>query len=153
MKSLMLAFLAFAMLNTSAFAQAQRTKDQKEITALVQMLRDGLVKRTPALMGKALSEDVVFVSPSGHYLNTKEAVVAYHVEALKMIPEGFEFRVKVTDIQFIHPDVAIAHVTGLDKTPQGKELASQEGGITAIRKNGSWKIAHFGVTPVAPPQG
>lgn len=152
MKSLMLAFLAFAMLNTSALAQAQRTKDQKEIKALVQMLKDGLVKRTPTLMGEALSEDVVFISPAGHYLKTKEAVVAYHEEALKMIPVGYDFSVKVTDIQFIRPDVAIAHLTGLDKTPKG-EVASEEGGITVIRKNGSWKIVHFGVTPIAPPQG
>lgn len=152
MKSRMLLFAVLVFSGSVLMAQSNLSKDEIEIKGLVQSLADGLIKKQPAMMGEVLADNVLFITPSGVLLNTKEEVVAYHVEAVKMIPPSFTFTVNVDRVHFIRPDLAIAHIKGEGSMEMnGQKIEDIESaGITAMKVDGAWKIIHFGSTRIMP---
>ncbi|PHN07874.1 SgcJ/EcaC family oxidoreductase [Flavilitoribacter nigricans] len=152
MKTKLFFFLALVAFSNAVMAQAEMSTDEAEIKTLVQTLVNGLLKKNAELMGTSLADDVVFITPGGHLLNSRQEVVSFHEQALKMMPPNYTFSVEVKDVQFVRPDLAIARISGSGSFEmEGKKMMDvQHAGITAIKENGSWKIIHFGATPVQP---
>lgn len=150
MKSRMLFLFALVLIGNTVFGQAAMSNDEAEVKSLVQNLVDGLIKKQAAMMGESLADEVVFITPSGHLLKSKTEVVAFHEQALKMMPPKYQFAVTVENVHFIRPDLATAQIIGKGSFEMNGNsiLDEQSGGITAIKEDGYWKIVHFGATPV-----
>lgn len=129
------------------FSRLPDSSDEAQILGLVQTLRDSLIHKQARMLAEALAEHFVLVLPAGPCLQTKQEVIAYHEQLFPLLPPLHSLDVKVKDITFVRPDVAIARLLGTDVFEMnGHKIQSEEiGGMTAVVEKGFWKIAHLGV--------
>jgi len=88
------------------------TGDREAIEAVAANWQDGWNRHDAAALASLLAEDVDFVTvlgPQG-WLKGRKEFQPYHAEIHKVFFKESVWRVKETNVRFVRPDVAIAHV-------------------------------------------
>lgn len=100
--------------------------------------------------------NATFVSRFGHYWRGREEIVARHTEIHTTIYKECSIANDVQDVDFIHDDVAVVHLSSHVSVgrfmPTGPREFSVEFSYVATRGGGEWRIRAAHNAAVADPQ-
>ena len=130
-------------------AQNTRNVDEVAIRQNVQQLETGWNTKSGAAFAKPFAEDADYVVINGMYLKGRTAIETAHQHIFDTIFKDTTVTLKVKQIRFLRPDVAVVHVEGHRNGPT-KELV-QDALVTLVmtKEKGSWTVAAFQNTEVA----
>jgi uncharacterized protein (TIGR02246 family) len=132
---------------------AARRSDAEQIRGLYNQLMDGWNHGSAEAFAAPFVEDCEFIPFDGARFNARHELIAFHEELFKTHLKGTRLVGDVTDIRFLADDVAVMHATG-GTIAKGKTAPSPERDsiqtLTAIRKDGVWRLVTFQNTRVRP---
>lgn len=161
MKSLLLSTVIAALLAGPAFTQSADQKKKgagnADLTQLLMTLTrqedEAEMKRDTATVGRLLADDFVITTPSGTKVTKAE-----YLKAVQQ-PQDPDHAVKgyaYEDFEVHrHGDTAVANyvLTMPRQDRTGKETAERlRPTMVLVRKNGSWRVVTFCVTPIQDPK-
>jgi uncharacterized protein (TIGR02246 family) len=118
--------------------------DLDAIRQIVQDVQDGFNTNDPELMVKHFTEDAWILNPFGQRTVGRDAILDFSRTAL----EGFlkdEFAAyEVRDVQFVHPDLALAFKEAWATDAEGARFRAtpdMASIYTLVREGGTWRIA------------
>lgn len=130
-------------------AQNSPNVDEVAIRQNVKQLETGWNTKSGAVFAKPFAEDADYVVINGMYLKGRTAIEAAHQRIFDTIFKDTTVALKVKQIRFLRPDVAVVHVEGHRDGPT-RELV-QDALVTLVmtKENGAWTVAAFQNTAVA----
>ena len=130
------------------YAQNNLTADETAIRDNVQQLENGWNKKSGAVFAKPFAEDADYVVINGMYFKGRTQIVTAHQQIFDTIFKETTLTLKVRQIRFLRPDVAVVHVNGHRDGPT-KELV-QDALLTLVmtKEKEVWTIAAFQNTAV-----
>lgn len=130
-------------------AQNSPNVDEVAIRQNVKQLETGWNTKSGAVFAKPFAEDADYVVINGMYLKGRTAIEAAHQRIFDTIFKDTTVALKVKQIRFLRPDVAVVHVEGHRDGPT-RELV-QDALVTMVmtKENGAWTVAAFQNTAVA----
>lgn len=130
-------------------AQNSPNVDEVAIRQNVKQLETGWNTKSGAVFAKPFAEDADYVVVNGMYLKGRTAIEAAHQRIFDTIFKDTTVALKVKQIRFLRPDVAVVHVEGHRDGPT-RELV-QDALVTLVmtKENGAWTVAAFQNTAVA----
>ena len=130
-------------------AQNTRNIDEVAIRQNVQQLETGWNTKSGAVFAKPFAEDADYVVINGMYLKGRTAIETTHQQIFDTIFKDTTVALKVKQIRFLRPDVAVVHVEGHRDGPT-KELV-QDALVTLVmtKEKGGWTVAAFQNTAVS----
>jgi len=131
------------------YAQNNLTADETAIRDNVQQLENGWNKKSGAVFARPFAEDADYVVINGMYFKGRTAIETAHQQIFDTIFKETTLTLKVRQIRFLRPDVAVVHVNGHRDGPT-KELV-QDALLTLVmtKEKEVWTIAAFQNTAVA----
>lgn len=129
-------------------AQNSPNVDEVAIRQNVKQLETGWNTKSGAVFAKPFAEDADYVVINGMYLKGRTAIEAAHQRIFDTIFKDTTVALKVKQIRFLRPDVAMVHVEGHRDGPT-RELV-QDALLTLVmtKENGAWTVAAFQNTAV-----
>ena len=130
------------------YAQNNLTADETEIRDNVQQLENGWNKKSGAVFAKPFAEDADYVVINGMYFKGRTQIETAHQQIFDTIFKETTLTLKVRQIRFLRPDVAVVHVNG-HRDGQTKELV-QDALLTLVmtKEKEVWTVAAFQNTAV-----
>jgi len=130
------------------YAQNNLTADETAIRDNVQQLETGWNKKSGAVFAKPFAEDADYVVINGMYFKGRTQIETAHQQIFDTIFKETTLTLKVRQIRFLRPDVAVVHVNGHRDGPT-KELV-QDALLTLVmtKEKEVWTIAAFQNTAV-----
>ena len=154
------AFLLVASCALAAGAQeskpdAARAADEAAIRENVKSMETGWNTKSGATFAKPFADDADYVIINGMHIQGKPAIDKGHQQIFDTIYKQTSLALSVKRIRFLRPDVALVHVGGRMKMPEGAGFREHEAIISMVmlKDAGGWKIASFQNTQVQPPPG
>ena len=143
-----LMFLFFAMIQP-VYGQNDRAADEAAIRDNVKQMETGWNTKNGALFARPFAEDADYVVINGRFLKGRDEIAKTHQQIFDTIFKDTKIALKITQVRFIRPDVAVVHASGHRDGPT-KELI-QNATMTLIMTKGQpgWTIAAFQNTAVA----
>ena len=134
------------------YAQNHLTADETAIRDNVKQLETGWNKKSGAIFAKPFAEDADYVVINGMYFKGRTQIETAHQQIFDTIFKQTTLTLKVRQIRFLRPDVAVVHVNGHRDAPT-KELV-QDALLTLVmtKEKEVWTIAAFQNTVVMPRQ-
>jgi uncharacterized protein (TIGR02246 family) len=131
------------------YAQNNLTADETALRDNVQQLENGWNKKSGAVFARPFAEDADYVVINGMYFKGRTAIETAHQQIFDTIFKETTLTLKVRQIRFLRPDVAVVHVNGHRDGPT-KELV-QDALLTLVmtKEKEVWTIAAFQNTAVA----
>ena len=128
--------------------QNNQSADEAAIRANVKQLETGWNAKSGALFAKPFAEDADYVVINGMYFKGRTAIETAHQQIFDTIFKETTLTLKVRQIRFLRPDVAVVHVNGHRDGPT-KELV-QDALLTLVmtKEKEVWTIAAFQNTAV-----
>ena len=130
-------------------AQNTRNVDEVAIRQNVQQLETGWNTKSGAVFAKPFAEDADYVVINGMYLKGRTVIETTHQHIFDTVFKDTTLALKVKQIRFLRPDVAVVHVEAHRDGPT-KELV-QDAFLTLVmtKEKGSWTVAAFQNTAVS----
>lgn len=131
------------------YAQNNLTADETAIRDNVSQLETGWNKKSGAVFAKPFAEDADYVVINGMYFKGRTAIETAHQQIFDTVFKETTITLKIRQIRFLRPDVAVVHVNGHRDGPT-KELV-QDALLTLVmtKEKEVWTIAAFQNTAVA----
>ena len=131
------------------------TEDESTVRAIVSEFANTWNRHDMKTMHDLDTEDVEWINVTGNYWRGKPAVYKGHDIIHRTIFAKTSMSVKKTEVRSIAPNVAVVVATmtfGPVITPTGQELPELKtrGSFTMVKREGTWRIAHFQNTVVDP---
>ena len=122
--------------------------DEAAIRGNVKQLETAWNTKSGALFAKPFAEDADYVVINGMYIKGRTAIETTHQQIFDTIFKDTTITLKVKQIRFLRPDVAVVHVEG-HRTGPTKEL-EQDAMLTLVmtKEKEGWTIAAFQNTAV-----
>ena len=140
----------FLLAFSSGPIQAQNTAnaDDVAIRQNVKQLETGWNTKSGALFAKPFAEDADYVIINGMYIKGRTVIETGHQQIFDTIFKDTTITLKVKQIRFLRPDVAVVHIEGHRDGPT-KELV-QDALLTLVmtKEKAGWTIAAFQNTAV-----
>ena len=139
----------FLIAFSSGNLQAPPNVDEAAIRQNVKQLETGWNTKSGAAFAKPFAEDADYVVINGMYFKGRTAIETAHQQIFDTIFKDTTVTLKVKQIRFLRPDVAVVHVEGHRDGPT-KELV-QDALLTLVmtKEKAGWTIAAFQNTAVA----
>ena len=157
--TLLTALAAFTLFVFPVAAQQAGTKtahaeDEAAIRENVKQMETGWNAKSGSLFAKPFAEDADYVVINGTYVQGREAIERGHSQIFSTIYKNTTVSLKVKQIRFLRPDVAVVHVAAR------RDAAEHEHGLetnalvslTMTKDKQGWQIAAFQNTRVDNPQ-
>ena len=130
------------------YAQNPPTADETVIRDNVKQLETGWNKKSSAIFAKPFAEDADYVVINGMYFKGRTQIETAHQQIFDTIFKETTVTLKIRQIRFLRPDVAVVHVNG-HRTGPTKELV-QDALLTLVmtKEKEVWTIAAFQNTAV-----
>jgi len=127
-----------------------RAADEAAMRESVKQLETGWNTKSGALFAKPFAEDADYVVINGNYIKGRAAIESGHQRIFDTIYKDTKLTLKVKQIRFLRPDVAVVHVEG-HRTSTVNELV-QDAMMTLMmtKEKQGWVITAFQNTAVAP---
>jgi uncharacterized protein (TIGR02246 family) len=131
-------------------AQDSRSADEAAIRENVKQMESGWNTKSGELFAKPFAEDADYVVINGMYIKGRKVIESSHQQIFDTIFKDTSISLKVKQIRFLRPDVAVVHVDGHRSGPT-KEL-TQDALLTLVmtKEKQGWTIAAFQNTQVVP---
>jgi uncharacterized protein (TIGR02246 family) len=151
MKSLI--FVTLFMLGFSGAPvqpQDSRAADEAALRENVKQLEDGWNTKSGAAFAKPFAEDADYVVINGMYIKGRAVIATAHQQIFDTIYKDTTLSLRVKQVRFLRPDVAVVHVSGHRDGPTKEE--SHAGMLTVVmtKEKQGWTIAAFQNTAVVP---
>lgn len=135
----------------SGARSTNREADEAAIRANVKYLVDGWNTKSGQLFAKPFAEDADYVVINGTHISGRMTIDKGHQRIFDTIYKDSVLDLSVKQIRFLRPDVALVHVSGLNKMRQAGEMREGKATMTMVlvKEKDVWKIAAFQNTQVA----
>ena len=130
----------------AALRMGSQPSDEAAVRALYQQCMDGWNAGSSEAFAAAFAEDGHLVAFDGTHFESRRDMVSFHQPLFDKWLKGTRLVGRVTNVQFLAPDVALMHVLGGTimrgkMTPSPVRDSIQT--LVAIRQTGQWKLAAF----------
>lgn len=144
MKALLSAWPVLVAVTVGGAAAAQPADEESRIVALVPRWQQAWNAHDMKALAALFTEDADFVNVGARHWKGRAEIETQHAARLPQFAESV-WSTKESTVQFLTPDIALAHVTwGMkgDKNPDGTSREPREGVFTwlVVKKNGEWLI-------------
>src|SRR5678815_3430278 len=148
-----LVFVTLLMLGFSTqtmHSQDNPASDEAAMRESVKQMESGWNTKSGALFAKPFAEDADYVVINGMYIKGRAVIESQHQRIFDTIYKDTNLTLKVKQIRFLRPDVAVVHVEG-HRTSTTPALV-QDAMLTLMmtKEKQGWVIAAFQNTSVAP---
>lgn len=140
--------LLLLTISNMLYAQNHLTPDETAIRDNVKQLETGWNKKSGAIFARPFAEDADYVVINGMYFKGRTQIETAHQQIFDTIFKETTVTLKIRQIRFLRPDVAVVHVNGHRDGPT-KELV-QDALVTLVmtKEKENWTIAAFQNTAV-----
>ena len=152
---LLTALATFTLLVLTVAAQDGTTKrgsaeDEAAIRENVKQMETGWNTKSGSLFARPFAEDADYVVINGMHLRGRDTIEQTHIQIFSTIYKNTTVSLKVKQIRFLRPDVAVVHVLGhRDAAEHEQELETNAlVSMTMTKDKQGWKIATFQNTRV-----
>src|SRR3954466_6977447 len=104
-----IAILFLLVIANAVFAQ---TNEEAAIRENVKQMESGWNTKSGALFAKPFAEDADYVVINGMYIKGRQVIESAHQRIFDTIYKDTTLALKVTQVRFVRPDVAVVHVSG-----------------------------------------
>lgn len=134
-----------------AGAGAGTAADEAALRENVRQLESGWNTKSGARFAKPFAVDADYVIINGGQLKGRDAIAKSHQRIFDTFYKESVISLSVRQIRFLRPDVAVVHVAGTNRTPQGTGTRETSAVITLVmtKEKGAWQIVAFQNTEVA----
>lgn len=146
---------AIILICAAAFVSAQEKnsktgEDETAIRANVKQLETGWNAKSGAEFGKLFMENADYVVINGMHIKGRAAIAAGHQQIFDTFYKNTTLTLSVEQIHFLRADVAVIHVFGALKLPQGDSTKINNARITLVmtKEKDKWEIAAFQNTQI-----
>ena len=150
MSSAVLTLMLLTFCSPGGF-QAQNTSnpDEAAIRENVKQLETGWNTKSGADFAKPFAEDADYVVINGMYIKGRHAIETTHQRIFETVFKDTTVTLKIKQVRFLRPDVAVVHVEGHRDGPT-RELV-QDALLTLVmtKEKAGWTVAAFQNTAVA----
>ena len=146
MKRPLILLIALTLIVMPVAAQRKgNSKDQDDIKSIAQQWQDNWNRHDMKATAALIAEDVDFITVGGTWQKSRKAFEEYHVKLHVIQMKESVLAVKNTQVKFIKPDVALAHVEWDmkgDKNLDGTPRQPRQGIMTWVleKRKGGWVI-------------
>jgi uncharacterized protein (TIGR02246 family) len=154
--TLALVLFFFPSRSINSAPQMDHSADTKAIQDIEARWQDGWNRHDIAALANLFTEDADFVTVIGRWCKGRKDFYDYHVLLHKVMFKDSIWKTTNTQIRFLKPDVAVAHVnwdiTG-DRNADGTTRPNSRDGIftqVLMKENGQWKISASQNTNIVP---
>ncbi len=121
------------------------TKDREAVKSIALKWQDGWNRHDMKALAALMADDVDFVTVSGTWQKTAKEFEEYYAKRHVMQYKESVWTLKNTEVRFIKPDVALAHVEWSlkgDKDADGTPRPPRQGIFTWVleKRKGKWLI-------------
>jgi uncharacterized protein (TIGR02246 family) len=122
-----------------------RAKDRKAIESIALRWQDAWNRHDMKALAALVAEDVDLITVAGTRLRSRKEFEEDHAKSHEGVLRESVLTTKSTEVKFVRPDVAVAHVewgiTGV-KGPGGEARPPQRGVLTWVleKRKGAWLI-------------
>ena len=111
--------------------------------------------KSGAEFAKPFAEDADYVVINGMQIKGRIAITKGHQGIFDTIYKSTTISLSADTIRFLRPDVAVVHVSGSLKTPDGESQRTTNAKMTLVmtKTNDKWEIVAFQNTEVLTNQG
>ena len=149
MKSLALLLLfMFAISVQSLHAQNSHAADEAAIRDSVKQMETGWNTKSGALFAKPFAEDADYVVINGMYIKGRPIIATAHQQIFDTIFKDTTVTLRVKQIRFLRPDVAVVHVNAHRNGPTRELTADAILTLVMTKEKQGWTIAAFQNTQV-----
>lgn len=143
--------LVTLLLLTISITSLAQTADEAAIRDNVKHLEIGWNTKSGAQFVKPFAEDADYVVINGMYLKGRAQIEKTHQQIFDTIFKDTSVTLKIRQIRFLRPEVAVVHVDGHRDAPT--ENLKQGALVTLVmtKEKGGWVIAAFQNTAVTTP--
>ena len=129
---------------------ASRKADDAAIRENVWYMQEGWNTKSGALFAKPFAEDADYVVINGKHIQTQKLIAQGHQQIFDTIYKNSVLILSVKQIRFLRADVALVHVNGYLKIPQGETTKDGAALISMVmmKEARKWKIVAFQNTQV-----
>jgi uncharacterized protein (TIGR02246 family) len=126
--------------------------DEQAIGSVLQQAIDGWNSGDGHAYAAAFEEHADYVTFGGTLTQGQQAIGLGHQQLFDTVLRGSRLRLQLTNLRFLHPDIAIAHIVGgiLDEPGQSEVQPERQSIQTAVfrKSDGKWRIASSQVTRI-----
>ena len=146
MKRVSILLIVLTLIALPVAAQTKgNAKDQEAIKSIAQKWQDTWNRHDMKATAALVAEDVDFITVGGTWQKGRKEFEEYHVKLHVIQMKESVLAIKNTEVKFIKPDVAVAHVEwGIkgDKNLDGTPRQPQQGIFTWVleKRKGNWLI-------------
>lgn len=151
MKKTVTTFFLLLVVANSAFAQTNDEANEAAIRENVKQMESGWNTKSGALFAKPFAEDADYVVINGNHIKGRAVIESAHQRIFETIFKDTTIALKVKQVRFLRPDVAVVHVSGHRQGPTQELTQDAIITMTMIKEKQGWSIVAFQNTAVAPP--
>lgn len=142
-----LTLVTLLLLTASATLVAQ-TADEKAIRENVKYMETGWNTKSGAQFAKPFAEDADYVVINGMYIKGRAVIEKTHQQIFDTIFKDTTVTLKIKQIRFLRPEVAVVHVEG--RRDAATEDLKQDAFVTMVmtKEKEGWVVAAFQNTAV-----
>ena len=152
LKNLTILVFVLFIANVNSYAQKDDSKiqDESAIRANIEQMMKGWNTKSGAEFAKPFAEDSDYVVVNGMHIKGRAANAQGHQQIFDTIYKDSNVSLKVEQIRFLRPDVAVVHVHTTLKVKQRDSTSEHSGRITMVmtKNKDKWEIAAFQNTPI-----
>ena len=134
------------------YAQNPQTADETAIRDNVKQLESGWNRKSGAIFAKPFAEDADYVVINGMYFKGRTQIETAHQQIFDTIFKETTLTLKIRQIRFLRPDVAVVHVNGHRDAPTRELVEDALLTLVMTKEKEVWTIAAFQNTAVVPRQ-
>jgi uncharacterized protein (TIGR02246 family) len=149
---------AIAACSLTALAQgsqkpAPQAQDEAAIRENVRKMEEGWNTKNGTLFSEPYAEDADGVAIGGFVVKGHDVIEKVHWDMFRGAFKGSTISLKVKQLRFLRPDVALVQIDNTNKLQQGEVTHEYSSVITLVmtREAERWKIASFQNTIAEPP--
>ena len=154
---IVLVLLAITMIALPVAAQNnENSKDREAVKAVALNFQDAWNRHDMKALASLVADDVDFITVGGNRMRSKKEFEELHTKTHAMMFKESVLTTKNTEVKFIKPDVAVAHIEwGMkgDKGPDGAPRQPREGIMTWVleKRKGKWLLTAAQNTNISAP--
>ena len=144
---------SFTAVAQASQKSAQQAQDEAAIRENVRKMEEGWNAKNGTLFAEPYAEDADGVAIGGFAVKGRDVIEKVHWEMFRGAFKDSTIALKVKQLRFLRPDVALVQIDNTNKLQQGGSRHEYKSVITLVmtREAGRWKIASFQNTIAEPP--
>ena len=144
---------SFAAVAQGSQKSAQQNQDEAAIRENVRKMEEGWNTKNARLFAESYAEDADGIAIGGFVVKGHGVIEKVHSDMFMGAFKDSTIALKVQQLRFLRPDVALVQVDNTNKLQQGEIRHEYKSVITLVmtRERGRWKIASFQNTIAEPP--